>query len=665
MRFIMWFGTLVACSIAPLAHAQTYVSGTISTDTAWDTTGNPYIVTGNTLLASGATLTINPGVTVRFRAGLALRIDGTLVARGTITDTILFTSDTTAPAAGDWAHIYLSNSSTDATYDGSGNYVGGSILECCAIEYGGSGGNYGAVRLDGAHPFIAGCRIQHNTASGIRGDNLTGTLRIADCVISDNASEIGCGICLFGGNAVISGNTITDNHGATNYGGGGIFTYSNASAIMNNLIVNNSAHGYSAGGGGAGMYIREGSATIAKNIIARNHLLDTDGGEGGGILVYMSTATITDDVVAGNSAGSGGGIYGYDASQINNTIIAGNTSVRGAGICRGGSVINNSFVGNVAQEGAAVWICDSARHNTVTRNATTAVPHGAVEQALEGAPTRPINHNNIFDNPAGYSLYNINNSSSPDLDATGNWWGTASDTAIQQRIYDWFDDASRGIVDYSPFLAEPETLAPVSPPANPRMWDAGGGAVGLSWSPNPEADIAGYRVHYSGFTGYSFDSVADVGGDTACVIMGVSFADTFGITAYDHGFDPAADSGATIVNENMTGGHESWYALTDTAVTGVAGTGSTTQPRHTQLRQNRPNPFDRTTMIAFELDRPTRVRLIVYDTRGAVVRTLIDAGKGAGSHAVEFDGRGLPNGVYFYRLTTGSFSLTRRLVLVK
>lgn len=659
MRSIMWLVTLVACSTAPLAYAQTYISGTISIDTVWDTTGNPYIVTGNTLLANGSTLTINPGVTVRFRAGLALRIDGTLVARGTIADSIRFTSDTTAPAAGDWAHIYLSNSSTDATYDGSGNYVSGSILENCAIRYAGNGGNYGAVRLDGAHPCISGCVIEHNAASGIYANNLTGLLRITNNVIGDNHSQTGCGICIFGGNAIISSNTIGSNYGATNYGGGGIFTYSNASVIANNVIADNSANGYSAGGGGAGIYVREGSATITKNIISKNKVLSPDG-EGGGILVYMSTAIVSGNVVIGNVASKGGGVYGYSATQISDNIIAGNIAGSGGGVFLGGDITRSSFIGNVASRGAAICSSGGTTDNTLSRNAATSSPAGTID-AYAGSL---VNGNNLFTAAAGYTLYNSSYSSSPDLDATGNWWGTASDTAIQQLIYDWFDDASRGIVDYSPFLAEPETLAPVSPPANPRKLDAGGGSVALSWSPNPEADVAGYRVHYGGFTGHSFDSVADVGSDTSCVIAGVAFTDTFGITAYDHGFDPAADSSATIVNENMTSGHESWYALTDTAVTGVAGAGGASGPRHVLLHQNRPNPFAHETVISYNLDRPARVRLVIYDTRGAVVRTLLDSRKGAGSHSVVFDGRGLPNGVYFCRLAVGASSATRKLVIV-
>lgn len=83
------------------------------------------------------------------------------------------------------------------------------------------------------------------------------------------------------------------------------------------------------------------------------------------------------------------------------------------------------------------------------------------------------------------------------------------------------------------------------------------------------------------------------------------------------------------------------------------------------LAQNFPNPFNPTTTISYSLARPERVQLALYDTQGRQVRVLVDAQQSAGRYALNFDGRDLASGVYFYRLTAGAFVDEKRMLLVK
>jgi hypothetical protein len=88
------------------------------------------------------------------------------------------------------------------------------------------------------------------------------------------------------------------------------------------------------------------------------------------------------------------------------------------------------------------------------------------------------------------------------------------------------------------------------------------------------------------------------------------------------------------------------------------------------LEQNHPNPFNPTTTIRFELTRAADATLAVYDAAGAFVATIADARYTAGPHDVRWNGtdaRGssVASGVYFYRLVSGSSTLTRKMVLLK
>jgi hypothetical protein len=81
------------------------------------------------------------------------------------------------------------------------------------------------------------------------------------------------------------------------------------------------------------------------------------------------------------------------------------------------------------------------------------------------------------------------------------------------------------------------------------------------------------------------------------------------------------------------------------------------------LVQNYPNPFNPCTTIRYALPNASRVTLLVYDLLGRQVSGLVNGKMEAGIHDVTFDGSSLASGMYFYRLQTGDFVATKRLVL--
>ena len=94
------------------AGAETPVCGHITANITWEKVKSPYIVTCGVIVDSGITLTIEAGVEVRFNTNCSLTIDGTLIARGTSLDPIVFTHNNQY-----WAYIHFRDGSTDAVYD--------------------------------------------------------------------------------------------------------------------------------------------------------------------------------------------------------------------------------------------------------------------------------------------------------------------------------------------------------------------------------------------------------------------------------------------------------------------------------------------------------------------------------------------------------------------
>ena len=84
-----------------------------------------------------------------------------------------------------------------------------------------------------------------------------------------------------------------------------------------------------------------------------------------------------------------------------------------------------------------------------------------------------------------------------------------------------------------------------------------------------------------------------------------------------------------------------------------------------ELNQNYPNPFNPSTVIRYQLPVSSQVTLKVFDVLGNVITTLVNEEKPPGSYEVNFNASNLSSGIYFYKIQSGSFVETRKMILMK
>jgi len=296
--------TAITIFLCSLLQSQTNVSGGIYANTIWTKANSPYIVTVTVVVFPGITLTIEPGVTVKFNNNQYMEIrQGHLIARGKINDSIIFTSNAAVPAKGNWKGIYLNGGTLDSLvnycnfryadralylqssvgsapsmiknssfiYNNYGSYfgspgfdsctfinntnglLGSNYLNYCVFSKNGTGAttcagiiqnciiNNNGTGIDGISASIKKCTVRDNQI-GLRGISNGSAYPIDSCIISHNREGI------FATNYAIIKNNILDSNKLI-----GIQT-TGGNSIINNLI-RYSGIGIDEGAGNPGLII--------------------------------------------------------------------------------------------------------------------------------------------------------------------------------------------------------------------------------------------------------------------------------------------------------------------------------------------------------------------------------------------------------------------------
>ena len=484
------------------------VTGLIAVDTTWSPQDcAPYIVAGNITVQENVTLTIQAGTRVEFTADKSITINGGLIVTGAALSPVIFTSNI-GSAAGDWNFIYFSPTSIDASYDGGGNYTGGSAIQYATIEYGGNTENsLAALRIESAAPFFDHLTIQQNQHAGVQIWS-DGRPKIINSQIVNNGLY-GIAIQDLAGAMAMNGNTIS-NH--LSYGVKAVLSSAGALNLDENTISDNSI-GVSVETNGAG------DVSLQNNTVSHNTSI-------GIFLYFLTNATLLTNTVTSNSEC---GIY---LDSVSNAIVQGNTiSINKQGLNLYYSsaqvtenIINGNGVGMYPAEGAGIYIHSSGnvliQRNDITNNVSGArgggifsgygspvitenhitgnfVPAGWGGNRsggggiyIYGESQPKINNNDLNGNSAdhGAALYDANSNYSSPIDAENNYWGSIEIAEIEAQIWHYIDDGALGLVDYRPFRAQSiddagtPTPAPSATPdsASCQVW--GFIDTALTWS---------------------------------------------------------------------------------------------------------------------------------------------------------------------------------------
>ncbi len=700
--------SLLMVTYSILSYSQeTPVSGVINNDITWTSSLSPYRVVGDITINSGKTLTIEPGVVVKFDSALSINVNGRLIANGTPTDSIKFTTSNMSPTAGQWKQIRFSNN------------VLISNLTYCIFEYGGHGNSSALQIIPTAKLFHHNNAYRNNRiqAIGIEGGNIT----IPDAVWYNDGipylvlgsiaihSDGGDGKLKINPGAVVrflpnTGIQVGSNYFSTLYRGrleaigkpDSIITFTSASGDNNDwggLYFHNASDadgavsyleycviekaGQNIYGVTANIYCeRTNQPTIVSSIIQNS------GGHGIHLSGSSTTLLIFKNKIHSNNVGI------YCTGNANPLI--------GGSIQNGNEIYNNTNYGVQNTSSSVVvnamynwWGYASGPYHPVTN------PNGLGNSVSDYVNYTDFNTPVIFIQPETIDFGSVRlNTTAVDsliirnngttflhinrIDSENPEFGIMNQSATiapsdSSIFYITFNPTGMGIRTTKLFvihnaLSSPDSLVAtgigIAPVFNMSQKSINFVDVGISFT-----KLDSIYIRNTGTYHLSIDSIYSTDHQF------IFYPNTLTVAVGDSqklyiAFQPAnlgIQTGLVVFL------HDGISKIDSLEVSGNGITNIITQestPKQFVLYQNYPNPFNPATTIRFDLPEQTRVVMKIYDILGQEIRTLVNSGLNAGTHSYVWDGKNqigtdLPSGIYLCRIETDKFKKTMNLLLLK
>jgi hypothetical protein len=296
-----------------------------------------------------------------------------------------------------------------------------------------------------------------------------------------------------------------------------------------------------------------------------------------------------------------------------------------------------------------------------------------------------VNYNDPLMNSYYLNENNAYNTVGPYPVSYVNWWGWGKGPWVVRNVPGgWMNNRTRalfaayphGMIEDNTIVADPQTVTPGVKDATVAkqmaLWDE------TQWQvPKvPTNDILHSAYIFGDYDPTTIPGIAsgvktENAGANAGITKFTDLIENFSQSAHISSIDNLP-IGSLIWDDSTLANYNSASDYQKVIARYVALGGSMTKVKnHTRvadefnLSQNYPNPFNPTTTIRFSTRQTSHVSLVVYDVLGRKLTTLINQRMTLGEHEVRFDGRGLPSGVYFCRLSADGDVRTIKILLQK
>jgi hypothetical protein len=375
------------------AFAATVIDTDIVADTQWSLSGSPYVVNGDLAVAPGSSLTIDPGVLVQFADDASLNFFGPLIAVGTESQPIVFTSLSVEPVVGNWSGLVF--------HDGT------------------------PLALSWIHIAYAQTAITQLAGTALVVDHFT-------CSFTNTC------LSLIGANATVDSITIDHSSGELIGAlGGSTVTITNAS--FSNL---------------ENVYVSDLVSSFVDSSVSISHLfVDGVPAISEGFTTFIdSSLSIDYGTFEHGFKTTGDALSGFSNSTLSvlNTNISGKGTGNGIEVYDGGTL--NFSNGKITHflSGVATYNTDQGSPSTLTLDHII-VSHNAVGVEVDGTPTLSVATASIHDNASGV-VYNHADANT--IAFTGTWWGDASGPYNATHNPEGLGNSVSDDISFLPFLIE-------------------------------------------------------------------------------------------------------------------------------------------------------------------------------------------------------------------
>lgn len=259
---------------------------------------------------------------------------------------------------------------------------------------------------------------------------------------------------------------------------------------------------------------------------------------------------------------------------------------------------------------------------------------------IENADTTDDGLNIIYNNIQGSDVYDLYNNTPDPIYAQNNDWGVYDSASIEDHIVHFVDDTTLGLVTFMPFSN------PIPVELTSFAAQIINGYIRLDWTTATELNNSGFEIQKALNSG-DWNAIGFVPG--------------YGTTTEKHLYsfdDKGLENGRYLYRLKQID-FDGTYKYSNIAEVEFV------LPLEFSVEQNYPNPFNPVTTISWQSPENGHQALVIYDVLGNEVVKLMDEVKPAGRYEVSFNASGLSSGVYFYKVTSGKFVETRKMLLMK